>query len=113
MDADPPRTRAIRRRPPRASRACETCRVRKTKVFIFYQILKNDVLINSIQCDQAQPCSYCACMCIPDTIHIINGAYPKLCLCYAYSRPLSRLYLQNRHKYKPKHGDTGKENKSY
>ncbi|GLA11096.1 hypothetical protein AnigIFM62618_003383 [Aspergillus niger] len=34
--------RASRRRPPRASRACETCRVRKTK------------------CDQAQPCSYCA-----------------------------------------------------
>ncbi|PYH93807.1 hypothetical protein BO71DRAFT_326872 [Aspergillus ellipticus CBS 707.79] len=34
--------RAARRRPPRASRACETCRVRKTK------------------CDQAQPCSYCA-----------------------------------------------------
>ncbi|KAL2814954.1 fungal-specific transcription factor domain-containing protein [Aspergillus granulosus] len=34
--------RASRRRPPRASRACETCRARKTK------------------CDQAQPCSYCA-----------------------------------------------------
>ncbi|PLN82278.1 fungal-specific transcription factor domain-domain-containing protein [Aspergillus taichungensis] len=34
------RVRASRRRP-RASRACETCRVRKTK------------------CDQAQPCSYC------------------------------------------------------
>ncbi|PKY07980.1 hypothetical protein P168DRAFT_308153 [Aspergillus campestris IBT 28561] len=34
------RLRASRRRP-RASRACETCRVRKTK------------------CDQAQPCSYC------------------------------------------------------
>ncbi|KAL5360042.1 fungal-specific transcription factor domain-containing protein [Aspergillus floccosus] len=34
--------RAARRRPPRASRACETCRARKTK------------------CDQAQPCSYCA-----------------------------------------------------
>ncbi|KAE8334937.1 hypothetical protein BDV24DRAFT_171763 [Aspergillus arachidicola] len=34
--------RASRRRHPRASRACETCRVRKTK------------------CDQAQPCSYCA-----------------------------------------------------
>ncbi|KAL2800950.1 fungal-specific transcription factor domain-containing protein [Aspergillus keveii] len=34
--------RASRRRPPRASRACGTCRVRKTK------------------CDQAQPCSYCA-----------------------------------------------------
>ncbi|KAJ5651914.1 transcriptional regulator family: Fungal Specific TF [Penicillium longicatenatum] len=31
------------RRLPRASRACETCRSRKTK------------------CDQAQPCSYCAC----------------------------------------------------
>ncbi|RAL12327.1 Zn(II)2Cys6 transcription factor [Aspergillus homomorphus CBS 101889] len=34
--------RSSRRRPPRASRACETCRARKTK------------------CDQAQPCSYCA-----------------------------------------------------
>ncbi|KAE8407322.1 fungal-specific transcription factor domain-containing protein [Aspergillus pseudonomiae] len=34
--------RASRRRHPRASRACETCRVRKTK------------------CDQAKPCSYCA-----------------------------------------------------
>ncbi|KAJ5626954.1 transcriptional regulator family: Fungal Specific TF [Penicillium herquei] len=43
MDAPETKPRwASQRRVPRASRACETCRSRKTK------------------CDQAQPCSYCA-----------------------------------------------------
>ncbi|KAJ5720363.1 transcriptional regulator family: Fungal Specific TF [Penicillium malachiteum] len=43
MDASETKPRwASQRRVPRASRACETCRSRKTK------------------CDQAQPCSYCA-----------------------------------------------------
>lgn len=112
MDSELPRTRAIHRRPPRASRACETCRVRKTKVCTYLDPPQEKHNLENMETDCSSVTKLnrapTALVCLPEN-HLNNGARiePEMyCLCL-FRRPLSRLCLQNWRK--SEHSDTGKE----